>query len=158
MARRPVPPSPPAPELADRLHTLAVHMLRRLRRADDLSGLSAPRLSALSVIVFSAPISLGDLAAAEQVRPPTMTRIIQDLSALGLVRVLPNPDDRRSVLIQPSAKGKRLLEQGRTRRIQLLQAALEHRSEKDRTLIRKALAILEESIQSIGESQEKAAP
>ena len=57
--------------IADRLHSAAIHLLRRLRREDATTGLSAPRLSALSVIVFGGPLTLGELANAEQVRPPT---------------------------------------------------------------------------------------
>src|SRR5229473_2111765 len=70
---------------ADRLHSAAIHLLRRLRRQDDASGLTAPRLSALSVIVFSGPLTLGALATAEQVRPPTMTRLVAALEEAGLV-------------------------------------------------------------------------
>ena len=57
-------------ELAGRIHSAAIHLLRRLRREDAGSGLNAPRLSALSVIVFAGEVTLGELAAAEQVRPP----------------------------------------------------------------------------------------
>src|SRR5215472_14325726 len=81
-------PSAPAPstthDLADRLHSAAIHLLRRLRREDDASGLPAPQLSALSVIVFAGPVTLGELAAAEQVRPPTITRLVDKLEAAGL--------------------------------------------------------------------------
>jgi DNA-binding MarR family transcriptional regulator len=72
-------------EIADHLHSAAIHLLRKLRKEDEGSGLNAPRLSALSVIVFAGPITLGDLAAAEQVRPPTMTRIVNALEQQGLV-------------------------------------------------------------------------
>ncbi|MDQ3996553.1 MAG: hypothetical protein M3303_05995, partial [Gemmatimonadota bacterium] len=70
-----------ATELADRLHSAAIHLLRRLRREDARTGLSGPRLSALSVVVFAGPLTLGELAAAEQVRPPTMTRLVRALEA-----------------------------------------------------------------------------
>ena len=65
--------------MAANLHSVSIRMLRTLRREDDGIGLSAPRLSALSVIVFAGPLSLGELAAAEQVRPPTMSRIVEAL-------------------------------------------------------------------------------
>ena len=74
-----------AERTADNLHSAAIHLLRRLRREDAKSGLSAPRLSALSVVVFAGPITLGDLAAAEQVRPPTMTRLVTALEDEGLI-------------------------------------------------------------------------
>ena len=98
--------SPPSPrrrppdttlELADRLHSAAIHLLRRLRRQDDASGLPAPQLSALSVIVFGGRITLGDLAQAEQVRPPTITRVVAALEEDGLVERVSASDDRRVV-------------------------------------------------------------
>jgi len=63
-------------ELADRLHSAAIHVLRRVAREDTASGLGGPALSALSVVVFGGPLSLGKLAEAEQVTPPTMTRTV----------------------------------------------------------------------------------
>src|SRR5919107_556635 len=109
---------PPAEVLrvADHLHSAAIHLLRSLRRVDAESGLSAPRLSALSVVVFAGPITLGALAAAEQVRPPTMTRVVQELERDGLVTREPVPDDARGVLITATPRGVRLLGEGRARR------------------------------------------
>src|ERR1700739_3741011 len=71
--------------LADLLHSAAIHLLRKLRREDAASGLNRARLWALSVVVFAGTVTLGDLAAAEQVRPPTMTRIVDALVEQGLV-------------------------------------------------------------------------
>ncbi len=106
--------------IADRLHSGAIHLLRRLRVEDAASGLTAPRLSALSVIVFGGPLTLGALAAAEQVRPPTMTRLVTALERDGLVIRQPNPDDRRQVLLRATPAGRRLLEEGRARRTSTL--------------------------------------
>ena len=87
--------------LADRLHSAAIHLLRRLRREDDAGGLTAPRLSALSVIVFGGgPVTLGQLAAAEQVRPPTMTRLVNGLETEGLVVRQADPADGRVTYIK----------------------------------------------------------
>src|SRR3954464_15664233 len=97
-------------ELADRLHSAAIHLLRRVRREDDASGLPAPQLSALSVIVFNGPISLGALAHAEQVRPPTITRVIAALETAGLVVREAAPGDRRVTLIKATPRGVRLLQ------------------------------------------------
>ncbi len=74
-----------AERVADRLHSASIHLLRRLRRQDDASGVTAPHLSALSVLVFGGARTLGELAAAEQVTPPSMTRIVRNLEAGGLV-------------------------------------------------------------------------
>ena len=84
-------------DVAARLHSTAIRLLRTLRREDDGSGLSAPRLSALSVIVYAGPLSLAALAEAEQVKPPTMSRIVEALVARGLVTREAKPGDRRSV-------------------------------------------------------------
>src|SRR5574339_108325 len=83
--------------LADRWHSLAIHLLRRLRREDVNAGLTGPRLSALSVVVFGGLITLGDLAAAEQVKPPTMTRLVRALEEEGLVRREADASDGRVV-------------------------------------------------------------
>src|SRR5205085_4766945 len=97
-------------DLADRLHSAAIHLLRRLRREDDASGLPAPQLSALSVIVFGGPITLGALAAAEQVRPPTITRVVATLEESGLVVRETDDADRRVARVKATAKGTRLLQ------------------------------------------------
>src|SRR3954468_23413000 len=110
------PPLADAAVVADRLHSAAIHLLRRLRTEDTASGLTAPRLSALSVIVFGGPLTLGALAAAEQVRPPTMTRLVAALEGAGLVTREPDPGDPRQVLLRATPAGRRLLEEGRVRR------------------------------------------
>ena len=91
-------------EVAGRLHSTAIRLLRTLRREDDGSGLSAPRLSALSVVVFAGPLSLAELAAAEQVQPPTMSRIVDALVERGLVTREAKPGDRRSVEISATQR------------------------------------------------------
>ncbi|HJU65574.1 MAG TPA: MarR family transcriptional regulator, partial [Gemmatimonadaceae bacterium] len=91
----PPPDAREAERIADRVHSAAIHLLRRLRKEDTKTGLSAPRLSALSVVVFGGPLTLGALAAAEQVRPPTMTRLVTALEKRGLVTREPDPDDGR---------------------------------------------------------------
>src|SRR5882757_6987759 len=89
-------------KVADQLHSVAIHLLRKLRREDASGGLNAPRLSALSVIVFGGPVTLGELAAAEQVRPPTMTRIVNTLEEQGLVVKKKNAEDGRSTHLSRS--------------------------------------------------------
>lgn len=119
--------------LADRLHSAAIHLLRRLRRADASTGLSGPRLSALSVVVFGGPLTLGELAAAEQVRPPTMTRLVRALEAHRLVVREPDEHDGRVVRLRATAKGRALMAEGRARRVSTLAEGLRalDRSEVD---------------------------
>jgi DNA-binding MarR family transcriptional regulator len=111
--------------LADQLHSAAIHLLRHLRQEDDASGLSAPRLSALSVVVFGGPVTLGQLAMAEQVKPPTMTRIVTGLEKDGLVRRKGDDRDGRLTRIHATAKGQKVLLAGRARRVELLASAVE---------------------------------
>ena len=85
----------PLVDLADRLHSSAIHLLRRLGGQDTAAGLSGPRLSALSVMVFAGPIWMSDLAAAEQVRLPTISRLVSDLEREGLVERVADETDRR---------------------------------------------------------------
>jgi DNA-binding MarR family transcriptional regulator len=107
-------------DVADHVHSAAIRILRGLRRQDDKWGLSAPRLSALSVVVFGGPITLGDLARAEQVRPPTMTRLVQALEAARLVTRAPDSGDARVIWIKATPKGRKLLFKGRAARVSAL--------------------------------------
>jgi len=137
--------SPRDEELADRLHSAAIHLLRRLRREDTVTGLSAPRLSALSVIVFGGgPITLGQLAAAEQVRPPTMTRLVNALEAEGLVIRQRDPADRRITYLRASAKGQALLKAGRSRRVAALARRMAGLAAGDRSVLGRAATLLEQ--------------
>jgi DNA-binding MarR family transcriptional regulator len=130
-------------EVADRLHSVAIHLLRRVRRQDSASGEGPARLSALSVLVFGGPMTLGQLAAAEQVKPPTMTRIVAGLERIGLARRAADPDDARRIRIHPTAKGIQILQQARKRRIEYLAQGLEMLSRKDLVSLLEAVEILE---------------
>lgn len=134
---------PDARVVADRLHSAAIHLLRRLRRHDESSGLTGARLSALSVLVFGGPLSIGDLAAAEQVRPPTMTRIVQALVEEGLVRREAVADDRRVSRVRATEKGTRLLQEGKERRVSDLQSQLAALGRGELGVIADAVEILE---------------
>jgi DNA-binding MarR family transcriptional regulator len=130
-------------DLADRLHSAAIHLLRRLRREDDASGLPAPQLSAMSVIVFGGAITLGALANAEQVRPPTITKLVAALEEQGLVEREPDPQDRRVMRVKATARGTRLLHDGRRRRVASLATSLGELAAADRAALARAIPILE---------------
>ena len=129
-------------ELADRWHSLAIRMLRLLRREDAASALTGPRLSALSVIVFGGPVTLGELAAAEQVKPPTMTRLVSALEQAGLVRRENDRNDKRIVRLRATTKGEQLLHAGRARRVKSLAGPIAELSAADRITLTKAADIL----------------
>jgi DNA-binding MarR family transcriptional regulator len=129
--------------VADRLHSAAVHLLRLLRREDARSGLSAPRLSALSVLVFGGARTLGELADAEQVRPPTMTRLVSALEAAGLVAREGDPADGRVTRIHATPRGRALLARGRARRVGVLSEELATLDRQDLEAVESALDVLE---------------
>ena len=130
-------------QVADRLHSAAIHLLRRVRKQDTATGEGPARLSALSVLVFGGPTTLGQLAAAEHVKPPTMSRIVAGLKRSGLVDIITDRNDARCLQIRATAKGSRLLHQGRRRRIAYLAEHLAMLSEKERESLQRAVEILE---------------
>jgi DNA-binding MarR family transcriptional regulator len=132
-----------AVEAADRFHSAAIHALRHVRREDPATGVPAARLSALSVLVFGGPRTLGELAAAEQVRPPTMTRIVQALERDGLLRRDDDPNDGRVARIRATAKGRRVMLRGRERRIANLAELLARLSQQEIAQVRKAAELVE---------------
>jgi DNA-binding MarR family transcriptional regulator len=134
---------PNVQEIAARLHAASIKLLRLLRREDDASGLSAPRLSTLSVLVFGGPLSLAELAAAEQVRAPTMSRLVEGLVRAGLVTREPVLGNRRMVRIMATETGRRLLEEGRTRRVRALVGRLEVLAASERRALARGVEIME---------------
>lgn len=128
--------------IAERVHSAAVRLLRRLRKSDSADGLSAPKASALSVLVFGGPQTLKDLAAAEQVRAPTMSRLVAEMEAEGLATKAADPDDGRVVRIAATAKGKVLLEAGRERRLEALAKQVGELGRHERETLRAAAEIL----------------
>lgn len=143
MARRASVPRDDRIALADGLHAAAIHLLRRVRRADDATGLSAARLSALSVVVFAGPIRISALASAEQVRTPTITPIVAALERAGLVTRESDASDARAALLRATPKGARVMAEGRARRVALLAAELDALSASDRAALARAVGILE---------------
>ena len=133
-------------ELADRLHSAAIHLLRQVRVQDAASGLAPARLSALSVLVFGGAMSLNDLARAEQVRPPTMSRIVDALESANLIRRTVNQQDRRAVVLKATEKGTAILWQGRKRRVKFLAKHLSRLSEQERKQIEAAIKAIQKAM------------
>jgi DNA-binding MarR family transcriptional regulator len=127
--------------VADRLHSAALHLLRRLRTPDDL--ISTPRLSAMSVVALAGPIGVGALAAAEGVSAPTMSRLVDALERDGLVRRRPDAEDARGVLVTVTPKGRRTLQRGRERRLRALTERLHGLSADELTAVSGAAELIE---------------
>jgi len=132
--------------VADRLHSVAIHLLRQLRREDDATGLGAARLSALSVVVFAGPVSVGNLARAEQVRSPTMSRVVADLEARGLVTRGPSPTDGRAVKVTATPEGRTVMQAGRRRRVATLTRRLGGLTARDLAVLDRAATVLEKAL------------
>jgi DNA-binding MarR family transcriptional regulator len=133
-------------EVADRLHSAAIHVLRHARKQDVLAGVGPARLSALSVLVFGGPIPLGRLADAEQVKAPTMSRIVAGLKSSGLARIEADANDARRIRVSATAKGEGLLQEARERRIQLLAETLGGLREPDLHTLMQAAQLLERAL------------
>lgn len=128
--------------IADRLHSAAIHLLRRVRRTDPKTGVPAAQLSALSVLM-GGPRTLGELAAAEQVRPPTMTKLVQELERAGLASRERDPEDARVVRLRSTAKGQRILQRGRDMRITELERRLRGLDAEELATLERAVGIIE---------------
>jgi len=128
--------------LADRLHSVAIRLLRRARREDAAMGLPPAQASVLSVLVFGGARTLSALADVEQVKAPTMTRIVDALERAGLAQRQPDADDRRKLSIAATTAGIRLMQQGRSRRVKALAHLLADLDRNERATLDSAIALL----------------
>ncbi len=133
-------------QTADRLHSAAIHLLRRVRRTDALTGVPAAQLSALSVLM-GGPRTLGELANAEQVRPPTMSKLVSEMERADLVRRSGDSKDARVVRVEMTTKGRRVLAKGRELRIADIERRIHRLSAADAGTVAAAVGIVEQMLQ-----------
>ncbi len=133
-------------EVADRLHSAAIHLLRHARKRDVLARVGPARLSTLSVLVFGGPMALGQLAATEQVKPPTMSRIVAGLKRSGLAKIETDARDARRIRVTATAKGERLLQQARARRVRLVAETLGRLRGPELDTLLKAAELMERAV------------
>ncbi|HEV8197272.1 MAG TPA: MarR family transcriptional regulator [Gemmatimonadales bacterium] len=129
--------------MADRVHSAAIHLLRRLRKQDEAIGLTAARMSALSVVVFGGPVTIGRLAEAEQVSGPTITRLLAGMERDGLLKRARDAKDRRVIWITATPRGSRLLQEGRRRRVAALAGDLASLEPAELALLARAAELIE---------------
>jgi DNA-binding MarR family transcriptional regulator len=144
--RRPPPeglPPEPRVEIANRLNSAAIHLLRRISRDDGVDGVTGARLSALSVLVYGGPMSAGSLARRERIAPPTAVRIVEALVRDGYVERHAVPGDRRRTDLAATPAGRALMERGRARRIERLARDLEPLGAAELAALERALDLLE---------------
>ena len=148
MPGRDVPPLPPGlratprRRVANELNTTVIHTLRRARVSDVESGLSPERLSLLSVLVYAGPRTMGELARAEQVTRPAITRIVDALEAEGLAGREPVATDRRTILVSATPAGREVLEEARRRRVEALASVLDGATAQELALVSRALQVV----------------
>jgi DNA-binding MarR family transcriptional regulator len=136
------PSASDAERLAADLRVAVARLARRLRQQTG-TDLTASLLSALWSIERLEPVTLGDLAVAERVQPPTLTRIASRLEEEGLVVRRTDANDRRVTIVQLSPDGRRLLERTRTRRTAYLTKRLRGLDREDVAILERAAPILE---------------
>ena len=134
--------APDPAEVAGRLRLPVTRLARILRQQDQL-GLTPTMTAALATIGREGPLTLGALAASEQVSPPTITRVVSKLEAAGLVRRRPDRADGRVTRVELSAAGRRQLEAGRIRRTAWLSTRLRDLPPEDLVRLEQAAAVLE---------------
>ncbi len=143
---------PPLPEgldnntlmrTANALHSLSIHLLRRARQADKESGLSPERLSLLSVLTYAGPLSVTRLSEVESVSLPAISRTVTALEERGLVKRNRSREDARTVIINATHKGRRIMEKGRRRRLEIIADELSLLTRKDQQLLSQISDILE---------------
>lgn len=132
--------------VADQLHSAAIRLVRSVATVDREMGLSSARASAMSVLVFGGSRTIGQLAAAEGVRSPTMTALVNGLVDDGLVRKHTSADDARSTIVEATAKGRGLLQQGRSRRIAKLGQIMGGLNEEEVECLRRAASLIERAL------------
>jgi DNA-binding MarR family transcriptional regulator len=136
-------------EAADLMHSAAIHLLRRVREVDARAmGISPARASALSVLVFGGARSLTELATAERVTNATMSKLVAAMERERLVRRHPDVNDARSIRIEATPKGRRVLERGRSKRLELLGRLLEDATDAEMAAVRTAANVLERALES----------
>jgi DNA-binding MarR family transcriptional regulator len=143
---------PDASEVADRVHSAAIHLLRAVRGRDRALGVTPAQLSALSVLYYAGSLTLSRLAEAEQVRLPSVSRLVKDLERSGLVSRARSEKDGRSSLLEITAKGKALFERGRVNRLMALSAALEDLKPGERETVLRAAAMIEHAAKAVRET------
>src|ERR687891_720410 len=132
-----------APGLAHALRPVVMRLARSLRQVRaDSSDLQSNQLSAMSVLLNDGDMLMGELAAAEKVQPPSMTRIVNGLEQSGFVARRPDPRDGRQCLVTLTPAGREMLLANRRRRDEWLTVRIAQLDPDEREVLRQAVPIL----------------
>jgi DNA-binding MarR family transcriptional regulator len=135
-------PAPSLPELASTLRLRVMRLSRNLRRQAG-TGLSASLLSALTTVERRGPMTIGRLSEAEQVKPPTMTKVVASLVEQGLVSREPDPLDGRVAWVAATSEGRGLVRRTRSRSDAYLAKRLRSLDSEDLLVLERASRLLE---------------
>jgi DNA-binding MarR family transcriptional regulator len=133
-------------ELASRLRLGVTRLARRLRREAE-PGITQSQLSGLATIERHGPMTIGELSGAEQVQPPTMTRIVAALVDDGLVARETDPDDRRMAWLRVTPEGVKLLQRSRKRKEAFLATQMRSLEPRQLAVLHEATGILEQIVE-----------
>ena len=128
--------------IANEISIMAVRLIRWLRATDQAAALSGPVTSAMAVIVHSGGIAPSALAELEQVRRPTITRLVDDLVLRGLVRREPHPTDKRGSIVVATSEGLARWQTGQLRATAPLAARIEALDPDERQQLESILPLL----------------
>ena len=137
------PDTAPDAGLASGLRLAVMRLARRMRGERADTALTLSQLAALATLERSGPLTPGELAAAERVRPPSMTRLAASLEADGLVSRRDHPTDGRQVLLAVTEQGAALLREDRRRRDAWLAQRLRELDHDEREVLRRAAVLLD---------------
>jgi DNA-binding MarR family transcriptional regulator len=133
-------------ELASELRFAVMRLSRRLRQHAP-EDITPSQLSALSVIARDGSLTLRQLAEAERVQPPTITRVVDMLEQKGLATRVPSEEDRRVAFVEPTPAGRALVDTIRRRRDAYLAGRLRTFTGEERELLERAAKLLERLIE-----------
>lgn len=130
-------------EIAARVRLIVGRLNRRLRLQPGTDRLTSTQLATLATIEQRAPLRIGDLAAAEGISGATMTRVVADLTDLGLIERRLDPDDGRACQVLLSQHGKTEVDRLRAQRTGYLATRLDACTPEQRAVLAAALPVLE---------------
>jgi DNA-binding MarR family transcriptional regulator len=130
-------------QIAMTLRDAITRLNRRLRQARPVGDLTVTQLSALTSLELAGALTPRELADAERVQPPTMTRIVAKLEERGLVQRTPHPTDGRQVILAATQEGRGVLAQFERQRNEWLARRLTELSPEERDTLRRAAEILD---------------
>jgi len=129
-------------ELGRNLDTIALHLVRAMRRIDTKLGVPPARLSALSSLVFGGARTIKALAEGESVTSPTMTDVVAGLERSGLARREAHPTDGRSTIVTPTPKGVKIIRRRRAAQVAYINSTLAELHRDDLEVLVRAVGIL----------------